>query len=143
MSPWVVPSSDSRTFPSTKRFEASLYVLIKIGAKDEQTCRVLCCRFRELKALLASTSKCYHSENRSSLHGWLLPTCQAPTASCRSSLVMERIALARIILTFSQTPIGLTPGDLSSAIRRQTSRAERPLGSTNVEQRHLANKANE
>ena len=59
MSPWVVPSSDTRTWPSTKKFVASLYILIRIGAREGQRYCTLCSaayRLRELKALLASTS---------------------------------------------------------------------------------------
>ena len=43
---------------------------------------------------------------------------------------MNRIALEMILLAHSHIPIGLTPGHLSNAIRRQARKAGRPLGST-------------
>ena len=48
------------------------------------------------------------------------------------------MALPIIRLAVSPTPIGLTPGHLSRAIRRQATRAETPLGSTCWEQSFLA-----
>ena len=65
-----------------------------------------------------------------------------PAASMRSPLVANRTAFAMIRLGVSHIPMGLTPGHLSRAIRRQASRGEMPLGSTKVVQRRLAMAAN-
>ena len=58
--------------------------------------------------------------------------CLGPVASCRSLLVIRRAAFAMILLWVSAIPIGLTPGHLSSAIKREASRGEMLFGSTRV-----------
>ena len=37
-SPWVVPSQDEMTSPSTNNLEGCRYVLMTMGAKDGQSC---------------------------------------------------------------------------------------------------------
>ena len=59
-----------------------------------------------------------------------------------SLLVTVRTALAMMRRAVSPMPIGLTPGFLSSAMRRQASRGE-IHGSRKVEQRRLAVRAKE
>ena len=51
------------------------------------------------------------------------------------------MALQMMRRTTSQTPIGRTPGHLSSAINRQATKAFRPLGSTRVVEMRLAKEA--
>ena len=55
-----------------------------------------------------------------------------------SSLMALAMVLPIIRLAVSPTPIGLTPGYLSRAMRRQATRAETQLGSTCWEQSFLA-----
>ena len=52
--------------------------------------------------------------------------------------MVNRTAFAIIHLGVSHTPIGLTPGHLSRAIRRYTSRGEIPLGLKKVVHSRLA-----
>ena len=63
---------------------------------------------------------------------------KGPAASWMSSLMALAMVLPIIRLAVSPTPIGLTPGHLSRAMRRQATRAETPLGSTCWEQSFLA-----
>ena len=49
-----------------------------------------------------------------------------------SNLMTDSMALLIILCTVSPMPMGLTPGDLSRAIRRLATKAPRPAGSTKV-----------
>ena len=64
-----------------------------------------------------------------------------PAAAWTSSFKVVRIALLMIRRAVSPIPMGLTPGHLSSAIRRQAVKAVSPLGSTCDEQIRLATEA--
>jgi hypothetical protein len=54
---------------------------------------------------------------------------------------MVRIALAKIRLDTSPTPIGRTPGHLSNAISLDANKGERLIRSTNVDAIRLATEA--
>ena len=55
-----------------------------------------------------------------------------------SSLIALAIALPRMRLSVSPIPIGLTPGHLSRATRRQATNADRLCGSTKLVEIRLA-----
>ena len=57
--------------------------------------------------------------------------------------MVHRMALEIILLAVSQIPMDLTPGHLSSAMRRYARKADRPLGLTCVVQSLLARRASE
>ena len=63
--------------------------------------------------------------------------------SMMSLLVTDRVALAMMRRGVSPMPIGLTPGFLSRAMRRQANRGDVHLGSTRVVHRRLAVRASE
>ena len=120
-------------------------------ARSGQRCilRSAFCLFTELKAFVPTTS-------------WIAPVslqensdlilCAAASmlaisiahsffglaAFWRSLLVIRRTAFARIHLLVLSNPIGLTPGHLSSAIKREASRGDMPFGSTRVVHNLLA-----
>ena len=97
--------------------------------------------FRLLNALEASTSSTA-SESASSKMcrmaciaaslpaSWPVQSWRAPAASSTSSLITARTALPMILLTVSTTPIGLIPGHLSRAIKRQAINGASPREST-------------
>ena len=143
-SPCVVPSWDRRDEPPTNKSVGSRYVLMRTVASDGQRYLAFCratCQLSELNALLASTSRTpsvFEFKN-ASLVAWTAASapaicpahsCRGPAASWMSPLVTSRMAMAIILLAVSNIPIGQTPGFLSSAIKRQARRGERPLGST-------------
>ena len=61
-----------------------------------------------------------------------------PAAAWMSTLIALTIALPMMRLRVSPIPIGLTPGHLSRATRRQATNADRLWGSTKQVHRHLA-----
>ena len=78
-------------------------------------------------------------------HAASCPThsCLLPTTFRMSSRVTQRMALEMRRLSTSTTPIGLTPGHLSRAMRQQAVRAEIPIGSTWLEHTFLVSLATE
>ena len=110
--------------------------------------------FRELNALLASTKSAAFSslELNARFIAWTAASVPAvwpaqswvePAASWISSLVTVSTALATILQTVSQIPIGRTPGFLLKAIKRQAKSGLSPSGSTKVVQIFLVRRANE
>jgi len=57
---------------------------------------------------------------------WPAHSWSGPAASSTSPPMIFKMALAMILLRTSPTPIGLTPGHLSSGIRRQATNALSP-----------------
>ncbi len=57
-------------------------------------------------------------------------SCIDPVASCMSTLVIKRMALAMIRLAVSPIPIGRIPGHLLRAISRQANSGAVTIGST-------------
>ena len=151
-SPWVVPSRDQTMFPSTKSLEGFLYVLMRMVAMGGQIRWIFCrveCLLRALKALLASTRRTPSTSSfwkacltmwmaASVPDGWPAQPCTEPAASMTSPPTRNRTALAMIRLAGSQILIGLMPGFLSMAIRRQANRGEMLLGSTKEVQIRMA-----
>ena len=111
---------------------------------EGQRCLTLCravILFKELNALLASTSKaasvldswkCSLTECAAASQPAICPAhiCKPPAVSRISSLTTTSAALAIILRAMSPMPIGLTPGHLSRAIKRFASKGATPLGST-------------
>ena len=111
---------------------------------------------KELKVLLASTSKC-----ASVFPGWnvALIKCivasipaiwpehswREPAASWISPLAMDRMAfdVDVILLAHSQIPMGLTPGNLSNAIKQHVRKADSPMGSARETQSLLVSRTRE
>ena len=108
-------------------------------------------RFRELNALLASTKSTAFSSLElnarfiawTAAAVWPAQSWVEPAASWISSLVTVSTALATILRTVSQIPIGRTPGFLLRATKRQAKSGLSPSGSTKVVQIFLVRRANE
>ena len=62
--------------------------------------------------------------------GWPAHNCKGPAAYNTSFQITHKTVLERSRLQTSQTPMGVTPGCLSKAIRQQAVKAERLAGST-------------
>ena len=111
-------------------------------------------RLRELKALEASTNKIpsVPSSAKISLIEWTAASQPArwpahnwrqPEASMTSCFTTRKTALAMIRLEVSPMPMGLTPGFLSRAIKRQFKRGCKASGSVKEVEIRFATRANE
>ena len=154
--PCVVPSWEYSVDPSTKSFVSLRYMLMRAVAMEGQRAQ------RSLRLTDGSKSwkhyLCQPEELLHTFHFWMphswhagasvpdfwpAQSCSEPAVFWMSPFVTDSIALAMILLTTSHTPMGRTPGFLSSAIKQQDNNGARPSGSTNVLQSHLVSNTRE
>ena len=131
-----------------------LYNALASGSALESIALIAAIVFRELKALLASTSRVGSalSSYKSSLTEWTAASqpeiwpaqsWREPAASWMSPRTTTRTDLAMIRPAISPIPIGLTPGHLPKAISLQARSGETVEGSIYEEQRCLATSASD
>ena len=154
----MVPSSDrSSPPPDTNKRAGDRYVFLSNNARDGHRNRTLCkaaSPFRLLNAFAASISKMPSVDSSSYIacmactaalmpegspeHFWM-----KPQASAISGPTTRKIDLATILLSTYPTPIGRTPGFLSSAMRRHAKNGARPSLSTSLVASNRATQAKE
>ena len=152
---WCPPvSTESTRLRIAQRPSDVLIRAVAMGEHRALTFLSAAWRFRELKALLAST-------NRTASHSlslkarfmaciaasvpafWPAQSWREPAASWMSPPVIERIAFAIILLTTYKYQLGVLLDFLSRAIRRHDNRGARLSGSTKILQRRFVSRASE
>ena len=100
-----------------------------------RVCMCACVHICSLECVRVFVCECDRAYARSCVHARACSfarthSCRLPTAYRISSRVTLSIALEMRFLSVSPTPIGLTPGRLSRAMRRHAVREDIPCGST-------------